>query len=274
MNEPSEIPILWDTTGAPSAFDPADWFAYCEEVNGRPMPALPPLAIQSVIPPHLDLACTQFASEVDDFTLAGHPFTVFDYRGHQVVLGYSAKGSYAAGGLDELIAMGARHVIFLGGSATLVHEIAVDDYFIPTKALRDEGVSFHYEPPSRYSYPSEALVECLVESARSRHVTFHKGPVWTTTAHFRQALPRLQAFRAEGCRAVNNEASSAFSVGRHRGADVACLLSVGDTLADDRFVVPRGHGQLYQEKDASPQLDVALDALVLFAERAAIGGKA
>ena len=87
----------------------------------------------------------------------------------------------------------------------------------------------------------------------------------TTTAHFRQAIPRLRAFRAEGCMIVNNEASPAFAVGHHRGAHVAALLMVGDTLADDRFkgCWPRG---VYREDDSAPLLDVALEALCAFGD--------
>lgn len=258
-----DLPIAWDTTSEPSAFDPANWFDYCEMVTGRKRPELPPLAVQTVIRSHLDLASEWFGVESDDFTLADHPFLRFAYRGHDVALAYSPKGSYAAGGLDELIALGARSIIVLGGAATLVHNIEVDDLVIPTMALRDEGVSFHYQPPSRYNRPSERLVRSLTNVAEQANVRFHTGPVWTTTAHFRQSLPRLRAFRAEGCVAVNNEASPAFAVAWLRGVDVGFLLSIGDTLADDRFRVPAGHPKLYGPEDARKQLEIALDALVL-----------
>lgn len=261
-----ELPLLWDTTSAESAFDPADWFAYCEAITGRSRPALPALAIQTVMPALFAHALERFGVQADDFTLAGHPFAVLPHEGREVVIAYSSKGSYAAGGLDELIALGARSVVFIGGSATLVHEIAVDDVFVPTRALRDEGVSFHYQPPSRYATPSLALTARLLDAVARRGLTGHTGPMWTTTAHFRQALPRLRAFRDEGCRIVNNEAAPAFAVGHHRGVDVAALLMVGDTLADDRFVVPTGHAELYRDADSAPLLDVALDALLAHEE--------
>jgi purine-nucleoside phosphorylase len=266
MTDPHEFPLLWDTTDAPSAFDPADWFAYCEAITGRSRPLLPSLAIQTVMPALFAHALERFDVAADDFTLAGHPFAVLPYRGREIVIGYSAKGSYAAGGLDELIALGARRAVFIGGSATLVHEIAVDDVFVPTKALRDEGVSLHYQSPSRYAEPCPHLTASLVEAARARGLTCHSGPMWTTTAHFRQAIPRLRAFRAEGCLLVNNEASPAFAVGHHRGAQVAALLMVGDTVADDRFIVPTGHAELYREDDSGPLLDVALEALCALEE--------
>jgi uridine phosphorylase len=266
MTDSRDVPLLWDTTDAPSAFDPSDWFDYCEAISGRPRPSLPPLAVQTVMPALFAHALERFGVAADDFTLAGHPFSVLRHRDRDIAISYSAKGSYAAGGLDELIALGARHVVFIGGSATLVHEIAVDDIFVPTRALRDEGVSLHYQPPSRYAEPCPRLTANLVAAARAHGLTCHSGPMWTTTAHFRQAIPRLRAFREEGCLIVNNEASSAFAVGHHRGAHVAALLMVGDTLADDRFVVPAGHAELYREDDSAPLLDVAFEALCAFGD--------
>jgi purine-nucleoside phosphorylase len=260
--DPSDItPLLWDTTTEPSAFDPQDWFRYCEEVNGRQPPRLPALGVQSVMPAHLDIAVQRYGAEVDDFTLADHPVATFNFAGVPVVLGISAKGSYAAGGLDEMIAMGVRRVIFLGGAASLVPDIPVDALFVPTKALRDDGVSLHYEPPSRYTMPDPQLVDALQRMVRRAGLPLHTGPIWTTTAHFRQTLPRVRAFRDEGCLTVNNEAAAAFSVGRHRQVQVAALIMIGDSLATDRFEVPAGHAKLYGQSDIAPMLELALAAL-------------
>ncbi|MBV9560452.1 MAG: hypothetical protein JOY90_08330, partial [Bradyrhizobium sp.] len=218
-DERNDLPLLWDTTDAASAFDPADWFDYCEEINGRPRPTLPKLAIQSVISAHMDLVVARYGATVDDFTLADHPFAIFEHEGLAMAIGRSAKGSYAAGGLDEMIALGARHIIFLGGSGTISASVEVDDLFVPTKALRDEGVSCHYIPASRYAYPSAALTASLLAVCRDARRPVKSGPMWTITAHFRQSLPRIRAFRAEGCLVVNNEAAPAFAVGQARGAD-------------------------------------------------------
>jgi uridine phosphorylase len=258
----TDLPLLWDTTAERSAFDPEHWFEYCERINGRPRPQLPPLAIQTVIPAHFDLVCARYRVTPDDFTLADHPFALFEHEGMTMVIARSAKGSYAAGGLDELIALGARQIVFLGGSGTISREVEVDDLFVPTKALRDEGVSLHYIPPSRYAYPSSRLTETLIALGSGARRPVKSGPMWTITAHFRQAIPRLRAFRDEGCLVVNNEASSAFAVGAARGAEVAALLNVGDTLADGRFLVPEGHAKLYGPADAAEQLDLAIAALL------------
>ena len=258
----TDLPLIWNTTQEASAFDPSHWFEYCERISGRSTPVVPSLAIQTVIPAHFQLVCDRYGVRPDNFTLADHPFAVFEHDGVSLVIALSAKGSYAAGGLDELIALGAKTIIFLGGSGAISDKVDVDDMFIPTKALRDECVSLHYMPPSRYAYPSEMLTNALMETSAAQHRPVKSGPAWTIMAHFRQAIPRLRAFRDEGCLVVNNEASSAFAVGHARNVDVAALLNVGDTLASEQFVIPPDHAQLYQAEDAAQQLNIAISTLV------------
>jgi uridine phosphorylase len=260
----SDVPLLWDTTDAPSAFDPADWLAHCAEVPGRPVPILPPLAVQTVIPAVFRLACARSSAVPDDFTMADHPFAVLRHGGLEVAVALSAKGSYAAGGLDELIAMGARRVVAVGGCGAVVEGLAAGALVLATRALRDEGTSLHYRPPSRWAHPSAPLTCAVAGAAARRGLALHEGAVWTTTAHFRQTLPRLAAFREEGCIAVNNESAGAFAVAEARGVEVASLLAVGDTIAGGRFTVQAAEprpGPLHGEAEAATLLDVALGAL-------------
>lgn len=263
-NHHDASPLLWDTTDAPSAFTPDDWFSYCEKLTGRTRPTLPALAVHSVIAEHMDLVIDRYDVRADDFTQADHPFAIFEHQDRPIVLGTSAKGSYAAGGLDELIALGARHIVCLGGAGALVDTIDVDDLVVAPRALRDEGVSLHYMPPSRYADGSTSLTSALVEATTLSSRAVHVGPVWTTTAHFRQTLPRLEAFRDEGCIAVNNEAAPAFAVGWRRHADVAVLLRIGDSLSDGRFRVSDKRDPAEDAATASDLLDIALEALVRF----------
>ena len=245
-----DVPLLWDTSEAASAFDPEDWIALCERETGRARPTLPPDAVQTVSEPQFAAALARFGAATDDFTQAGHPFAVIEHKGRPVTVGLSAKGSYAAGGLDEMIALGARRIVTLGGCGALVPGVAVGETVAATRALRDEGVSHHYVPPGRWVAADPALTEALVAT--------HRGPVWTTTAHFRQSRPRLEAFRAEGCIAVNNESAGAFAVGRARGVRVAALLIVGDSLASGRF---DASGDAPGDAHLARQFDTALAAL-------------
>ncbi len=265
VSDPTSAPLLWDTTGAPSAFDPVDWFGYCTRLNGRSRPTVPPLAIQSVINApheqvHLDVVARRFGARPDDFTVAGHPFAVFSYRGQQVALATSAKGSYAAGGLDELIELGARRIVLLNVGAGMMPEVGVGSLVVASRALRDDGVSFHYQPPSRYNEPSPSLTSALAAAARQAGATVHEGPVWTNPAHFRLSLPRLQQFRQEGCQVLENEVAATFAVAHYRQVEVAALVHVGLSLAADRFEVST-EADVYGLAEAERHLDAALSAL-------------
>ena len=228
------VPLLWDTTAAPSAFEPEDWLSHREAVTGRRRPRLPARAVQTLDGTVWDAAVRAAPDPPDDFTGAGHPFVVLERADGPVVVGLSAKGSYAAGGLDELIALGVRSCVVIGGAGALVEELAPGDLVVADRALRDDGVSHHYVAPGRWIDGNAPLTAALARACRGAHV----GPVWTTSAHFRQTLPRLEAFRSDGCLAVDNEAAGAFAVGRARGVAVARLLVVGDSLAAGRFRAP------------------------------------
>lgn len=51
--------------------------------------------------------------------------------------------------LHWLIGYGVRKVI-AAGSCGALEEIPENVFLVPVKALRDEGTSYHYIPPSRY----------------------------------------------------------------------------------------------------------------------------
>jgi uridine phosphorylase len=272
------LPPLWDTTDSASAFEPADWFAYCSSQGGRPVPKVPALAVQSVINEpladiHLKLVEHRYGVQRDDFTLAGHPFAIFQHAGQEIVLAVSAKGSYAAGGLDELLALGARQVVVLNVGGALGDQPQIGDVVVVDAALRDDGVSFHYQAPSRYAHPSAELTGHLEEATRRSGRRMYTGAAWSTTAHFRLSQKRLRAFRAEGCIAIENEAAAAFSLGHYRKADIACLLHIGLTLRHDRFEVPGAASAIYGQAEAAAQLDTALAALVASAESSREAGR-
>lgn len=258
-------PLLWDTTDSPSAFDPEDWFEYCTRLHGRPRPSVPPLAIQSVINApheqvHLDIVARRFGVKPDNFTVAGHPFAVFSHLGQDVVLATSSKGSYAAGGLDELIALGARRIILLNVGAGIAHDLPVGTLVVATSALRDDGTSMHYQPASRYNEPSPELTRSLAAATRQAGAMVREVPVWTNPAHFRLSQSRVGEFRDEGCQVLENEVAAAFAVGHYRHVEVAALVHVGLSLATGRFQVSPT-ADVYGPAEAEQHLDAALDAL-------------
>jgi uridine phosphorylase len=132
---------------------------------------------------------------------------------------------------EEVIALGADVIIFCGGSGALDASLDLGQVIVPTTALRDEGTSYHYLPPSREVSPSADAVAAIVEVLTSNNVPFAEGKTWTTDAVYRETPDLVAARRADGCLVVEMEASALFALGEFRGVSIGALLYAGDSLA-------------------------------------------
>jgi len=104
----------------------------------------------------------------------------------------------AAGLLEGAIAHGARVVIACGGAGVLDPAIPLGQIIVPTAAIRDEGTSYHYLPPSREAAANPLGLEILREVLECQGHPYLFGKTWTTDAVFRETRSKIQARRAEG----------------------------------------------------------------------------
>ncbi len=133
--------------------------------------------------------------------------------------------------MEELIACGARTILGLGWAGSLQPHAPVGSCLLPTRCLREEGTSFHYDPdPAAEILPDAALVEKLAQAAQAEGVQPIIGPHWTTDAPYRETLAKLAAYRQQGILGVDMETSAMYVLGRYRGVRVANLLVVSDEL--------------------------------------------
>lgn len=133
--------------------------------------------------------------------------------------------------LEELIALGARTVMACGGAGVLDREIGVGHLVIPTSAVRDEGTSFHYLPPSREIAQDSGMVAAIEATLNRNGIGYRCGKTWTTDAIYRETRGRVARRQAEGCVMVEMEASALFAVGAFRGVPVGQILYGGDDVS-------------------------------------------
>ncbi len=163
-----------------------------------------------------------------------HPIWKITRHGTEVAVFHPGVGApLAAAFLEEAIAMGARKVVACGGCGTLTDKVGAGEIVIPTSAVRDEGTSFHYLPPSREVEADPDGVAAAVGLLEERGVPFTAGKVWTTDAIYRETRQRVARRRAEGCLVVEMEAAAFFAVARFRSIRFAQLLYGGDDLSGD-----------------------------------------
>ena len=118
-----------------------------------------------------------------------------EHAGVPIALAHPGVGApLAAGFLEELIGLGGRSFVAVGGAGALVSELTLGHVIVPTAAIRDEGTSYHYLPPAREIEPTPEVLDALVATLEERAVPYVKGKTWTTDAIFRET-------RGAGCAA-------------------------------------------------------------------------
>lgn len=135
--------------------------------------------------------------------------------------------------LEEVIEGGARTIVACGGCGALSADLALGHVVVVSSALRDEGTSFHYEPPSRILEADGDVVARLEGLLAARGVPYRTGRTWSTDGFYRETRARVARRREEGCITVEMEASALIAVARFRGVRFGQLLYAGDSLAGD-----------------------------------------
>ncbi|MFB6219448.1 MAG: phosphorylase, partial [Halobacteriaceae archaeon] len=139
----------------------------------------------------------------------------------------------AAGAVEHLLARGVEAVVSVGLSGGLTREVDRGDAVVADWAIRDEGLSHHYLASERTVAADPDLADGLAAVARDSGVPVHRGGTWTTDAIFRETVPELERYRAEGALTVEMEAAATFAVARYRGAAAGALFTPTDYLAAD-----------------------------------------
>jgi uridine phosphorylase len=157
-------------------------------------------------------------------------------NGQDLALFQCGVGAAVAGGqMEELIALGARKILVCGGAGVLDRSIHQGHLILPTSALREEGLSYHYLPPAAEVQPDALAVAALEKALLSRKAPFLKGATWSTDGLYRETRGKVALRRAQGCLSVEMEAAALFAVAQFRKVQIAQLLYGGDDVSGDQW---------------------------------------
>jgi uridine phosphorylase len=164
-----------------------------------------------------------------------HPVYSYSKMGKPVTVFHPGVGApLAAGFLEELIAVGVTKFIVCGGCGVINQEIAAGHPVILTAAVRDEGSSYHYLPPSREVKPHPKALAALEKVFKESGLEYRLGKTWTTDAIYRETKGKRKDRLAEGCDVVEMEAAAFFAVAQFREIPLGQVVYGGD------LVVPEG----------------------------------
>lgn len=160
--------------------------------------------------------------------------TIFNGKRIALVIGFlGAAGS--AGMLENLIAQGCKKFIVCGGAGVLQKNIAVGHLIIPTSAVRDEGVSYHYIKPSREIECNKEVIDVIEKEFLELGIKYTKAKTWTTDAFYRETKDKVALRVSEGCVTVEMEVAAFFAVAKFRNVKLGQILYGGDDLSGEEW---------------------------------------
>jgi uridine phosphorylase len=133
--------------------------------------------------------------------------------------------------LEEAIGHGIRTVVAVGGAGSLHQELTLGHVVVPTKALRDEGTSYHYVAPNRWIEAQPRATAAITAILDAHRIPYVAGATWTTDAFYRETRHKIAQRRAEGCLTVEMENAALLAVAQLRGITMGQILYSGDDLS-------------------------------------------
>lgn len=196
---------------------------------------------------------SRFVSATRDY-----PVYVVRHGGEDIALCQAPVGAAAAAQLlDWLIAYGAKKIVSAGSCGAL-QKFPEGLFLVPGRALRDEGTSYHYAPPSRF-IEVDASARGAIRAALADHgLKYREVTTWSTDGFFRETPAKVAYRREEGCSVVEMECSALAACAKLRGACWGMILYTADSLADVQAYDERSWGGDAREYALKLCLDAVL----------------
>lgn len=177
---------------------------------------------------------------------------VFEHQGQSFgIIGCAVGSSFAVLIAEEMFASGCELLVSVTSSGQLVALGPTPYFVLIDRALRDEGTSYHYLPPSDFSDADPALAQRSFAGVVGAGLRVHRGAVWTTDAPFRETQVAIDTMIRRGLLAVEMEAAALYAFARAKKRSVICFAHVTNTMAQSEGDFEKG------------QRNGALDALAL-----------
>lgn len=239
----SETPILdLKDAGAPSVFQPANLLREARRQRGLAHADIPALG---VLDPDGDmvryLKHAGRAQPVEQWACYHTEMWRCEWEGVEFgIVGCAVGAPFAVLVAEQMFASGCSLVISVSSSGQIA-PLGEPPYFILIdRALRDEGTSYHYLPPSRFAAADKGVLARLAPLTATAPVTVHQGATWTTDAPYRETEQAIAAHRAAGILAVEMEAAALYAFSAARGRPVICFAHVTNTMAQSEGDFDKG----------------------------------
>ncbi len=238
------IPLLGrDDFEEPSLFRPEVTLREARRQNKLRSGPVPPVCILDPDGDLVEYARTEFNATVSRDWGCFHT-RMWEWEAHGSrwgVIGHAVGASFAVLCAEQAFASGCEVLVSITSAGQLRAVGETPYHVVIERALRDEGTSYHYLPPSTWAEADPALLALVQRSfaplAQGTHHEIHRGASWTTDAPYRETERAIAARIAAGAVVVEMEAAALYAFSQATGHPVLCLAHVTNSLdrTDNNF---------------------------------------
>jgi uridine phosphorylase len=147
------------------------------------------------------------------------------------VVGCAVGAPFAVLVAEQLFVSGCELLVSVTSAGQVAPELPVPCVILIERALRAEGTSAAYLPPSPFAVGEVELLRRAAKGLERAGLSFLQGPVWTTDAPYRETDSALAAAAAAGLLAVEMEAAALYAFAAAWERPVICFAHVTNQMA-------------------------------------------
>ena len=156
------------------------------------------------------------------------------------IIGNAVGASFAVLLAEQMFVSGCELLISITSSGIIQLPETKPEYLLITKALRDEGTSNHYIPPSEFSELPQQINSYIGEILNNDLLKIEEGISWTTDAPYRETNTAIQYAEAKGVHVVEMEAAALYAFAEHKKKAVLCYAHPTNSMAQNEGDFEKG----------------------------------
>jgi uridine phosphorylase len=227
-------PILRDKdTRAPSVFTPEALLREARRQKNAPIGDVPEICVLDPDGDIVDHLLAQGQAAKHSAWACYHTdLFAFERGGIRCgVIGSAVGASFATLVAEQLFVSGCQLLLSITSAGQIVPDRPPPYFIVIDHALRDEGTSYHYLPPSDFSLADPSLVDLARCALANTDIATEVGSTWTTDAPFRETESAIASARSAGILAVEMEAAALYAFAAARRKPVLAFAHVTNQMA-------------------------------------------
>ena len=190
LSDPDRLPpiVAGKDYAAPSVFTPSNLLREARRQKGLAAVPVPEIC---VLDPDGDilrrLRRSGHAQRLRSWACYHTELFAFGHGGEGFgIIGCAVGAAFAVLVAEQLFACGCEFLVSVTSAGQILAQGETPYFVLIDRALRDEGTSYHYLPPSEFAAADLALAAAALEKLKGAGQRIYRGAAWTTDAPFRE----------------------------------------------------------------------------------------